>query len=133
MADKVSKSEAHWKRLLTPAQYHIMREQGTEPPFTGAYWNHHDTGTYRCAGCGEALFSSEHKFDCGSGWPSFWRPARGEAVATGTDASHAMHRVEVRCGRCDAHLGHVFEDGPLPMGLRYCINTASLDFRGTGK
>ena len=121
-------SDREWRERLSPEQYHVLREGGTERAFTGRYYAHHDHGEYRCAGCGESLFTSDTKYDSGSGWPSFTEPASPEAVKELADTSFGMRRVEVRCARCEGHLGHVFPDGPGPNGLRYCINSASLDF-----
>ena len=126
MANKVQKSETEWRQELTPQQYHVLREKGTEPAFTGEYAHGKQPGTYRCAGCGKALFRSDEKFESGSGWPSFWQPAEPDAVETEADDSYGMARTEVMCSDCGGHLGHVFEDGPRPTGLRYCINSAAL-------
>ena len=126
MTDKIIKSEQEWQKQLTPQQYQVCRQKGTEHAFTGAYWNSHEHGIYRCVCCGAALFDSNSKFDSGTGWPSFTEPVKENVVRHILDSSHGMQRIEVLCNVCDAHLGHVFPDGPPPTGLRYCMNSVSL-------
>ncbi len=127
--EKVSKPDSEWKKQLTPEQYHITRQRGTEPAFTGKYADEHSPGTYACVCCGAPLFSSETKYESGSGWPSFWQPLAEDSIRTKTDSTHGATRTEALCACCDAHLGHVFPDGPRPTGLRYCMNSASLDLK----
>jgi len=125
---KVVKSEEQWETCLTPEQYRVLRKKGTEMPFTGKYYNNHEDGIYRCAACGNELFRSDDKFDSGTGWPSYFQPIRPDSVRLQPDGSHWMQRMEVVCGRCGSHLGHLFEDGPPPTGKRFCNNSAALDF-----
>ena len=128
MSEKVIKSDAEWRAQLDPEQFHVAREKGTERPFTGKYWNNHEDGTYSCICCGQELFSSDTKYESGSGWPSFYAPVAEGVVAVESDGSHGMSRDEVVCSKCGAHLGHVFPDGPRPTNQRFCMNSASLDF-----
>jgi peptide-methionine (R)-S-oxide reductase len=127
--DKITKTEEEWKQQLSPEQFHVARKAGTEPAFTGKYWDTKEKGTYNCVCCGTPLFESDTKFNSGTGWPSFYKPVDPAAVAEHTDSTYGMVRTEARCAKCDAHLGHVFPDGPKPTGLRYCMNSASLDLK----
>lgn len=132
MTDKMRKTDEEWREQLSDDQYRVTRQGGTERAFTGRFYNFRERGNYQCVCCGATLFDSRSKYDSGSGWPSYWQPLNGSAIRTEADTTHGMHRVEVLCARCDAHLGHVFEDGPPPTGLRYCINSIALNLKENG-